>query len=114
MSKPVAQTIRLWLCENLGRRSLGAMTTADWAALMAAVQIVELWQYADEDPARELPNAFGAVVRCMQPSTAEFAFHAIAHVADWHTREEFWNLAGLPAIARRMVCAFEPGGPGRS
>jgi hypothetical protein len=113
MSKPASQTIRHWLCENVGRRALGAMTTADWHALMAAVQIVELWQFADEDPARELPNAFAACVRCMQASTQEFAFHAIAHVADWHTREEFWNLAGLPAITRRMVCAFEPGGPGR-
>lgn len=109
MGKPVSQTIRHWLCENVGRRSLGALTSADWAALMAAVQIVELWQYADEDPGRDLPNAFGAVVRCMQLSAREFAYHAIAHVADWHTRDEFWNLAGLEPLTRRLVCAFEPG-----
>lgn len=80
---------------------------------MAAVQIVELWNFADEGPSRALPQAFASCVGCMQPSTREFAFHAIAHVADWHTRDQLWDLAGLEPLTRRMVCAHEPGGPGR-
>ncbi len=107
-SKPAASTVFPWLRANLGPRALGALTTADSKALEAAVQIVELWTYADESPARDLPNAFAACVRCMQPSTQEFAFHAIAHVCDWHTRQQLWDLAGLPPLGCIQRCKFEP------
>jgi hypothetical protein len=109
-SAPFAKTVFPWLRDNLGRSAMAALTSTDQRALEAAIQIVALWQFADEGPARDLPNAFGACVRCMQRSTQEFAFHAIAHVAEWNTRQQLWNLAGLPSIQIRMKCAFEPGG----
>jgi hypothetical protein len=109
-SQPFAKTVFPWLRDNLGRSAMAALTSTDQRALEAAIQIVALWQFADEGPSLDLPNAFGACVRCMQRSTQEFAYHGIAHVAEWHTREHFWNLAGLPPLGRRMVCAFEPGG----
>jgi hypothetical protein len=107
---PYAKSVFQWLRDNLGRRAMGALTSTDQRALEAAVQVVALWNHADEEPSRDLPNAFAACVRCMQASTQEFAFHAVAHVAEWHTRQQMWDLAGLPPLARRMMCAFEPGG----
>lgn len=109
-SVPYAKSVFQWLRDNLGRRAMGALTSTDQRALEAAVQIVALWNYADEAPSRELPAAFKSCVLCMQSSTREFAYHAVAHVADWHTRDQLWSLAGLPDLQCRMVCAFGPGG----
>lgn len=106
--QPHAVTIFPWLRANLGKHALAPLTSTDSRALKAAVQIVELWNFADAEPSRDLPNAFAACVRCMQESTREFAYHAIAHMANWSTREELWNLSGLPPITPRMRCENEP------
>jgi hypothetical protein len=104
--QPPAQTVMAWLKANLGSRALAPLTGSDTRALRAAVQIIEQYSY-DRCPA--LVEAFGMVVCRMQPSTAELAYHSIAHVMDWSDRSEIWVKAGLPEFAPRL-CAFEPGG----
>lgn len=104
-SQPVCKSLRPWLKANLGKYCLAPLTSTDSRALDAAVHIVELWNFSDN---ADLPGAFGAVVRSMQDNTKELAFHAIAHVCDWHTRQQLWNLAGLPALGRRHMCVHEP------
>lgn len=106
--KPHAQTVFSWLAANLGKRALAPLTGSDTRALMAAVQIAAQYAY-DRDPS--IIMAFGLIVRRMQPSTRELAYHAIAHPRDWSNREEMWIEAGLPSFVPR-ICAFEPGGSG--
>ena len=100
--KPVAATVLPWLKANLG--SLAELTGTDHKALQAAVHIVELCCYAPSDP---LYQAFGACVREMQPKCQRFAYHAIAHVADWGNRARWWKAAGLP-IGDFGRCKHEP------
>jgi hypothetical protein len=57
-----------------------------------------------------LLQAFASIVGCMQRCTRELAYHAIAHVRDWHNRSDMWAAAGLPPIEHVRVCAFEPRG----
>jgi hypothetical protein len=102
--KPVAVTLFPWLRENLGKSCLAALTSTDRRALEAAVQIIALLGY-DRNPG--LVMAFGACVLEMQPSTREFAFHAIAHVLDWNDRGRIWSLAGLPECNPGR-CQHEP------
>ena len=106
-SKPVSETIRPWLKTNLGAHCLGALTGTDAKALAAAVQIIELYAYC-EAPA--VIEAFGLIVRQMQPSTQHLAYHAIAHILDWPDRSRIWVAAGLPEFAPTR-CAFEPPSP---
>lgn len=103
--KPSAVTIVPWLKANLGRHALGGLTGTDHKALLAAVQIIELYSY-DRDPS--LLASFGAVVRRMQPSQFFLAFHSIAHVMDWSYRLAIWHEAGLPTDIRVPRCQFEP------
>ena len=78
-TNPPAQTVFAWLRANLGPKALAALTSTDAAALQASVQIVPLWSpYASPD----IAAAWGACVRQMQPHTRQFAFHAVAHIAD--------------------------------
>ena len=101
--KPACETIRPWLKANLGKHCTGALTGTDNRALDAAVQIINLYSY---DPGPEVVEAFGLVVRRMQPSTQYLAYHAIAHVTDWSFRHELWVAAGLPEFAVGR-CAYE-------
>ena len=103
-NKPKCETVLPWLKANLGQRCLVALTNTDALALASAVQIVELYAYTQE-PA--LAKAFGIVVRQMQDSTMELAYHAIAHSLDWHDRSRLWFAAGLDPIMVRK-CAAEP------
>jgi hypothetical protein len=105
-SKPPCETVLPWLKANLGPHCLAPLTGTDAKALAAAVQIIHLWNHCGEHC---LIVAFEQVVICMQPKTRELAYHAIAHVADWHTRAEVWRQTALGAIEAH-VCAFEPGG----
>jgi hypothetical protein len=94
-----------WLRLNLGRRALGALTGTDSKALAAAVHLIRLYAYNGHQPVLE---AFRLVVLEMQPSTRQFAFHAIAYVADWDTRFTWWALAGLPPYERIWVLDASP------
>jgi hypothetical protein len=109
-TKPVAQTVMPWLRANLGDRCLAPLTGTDARALMAAVQIIELYSYHDRP---EIIQAFGLVVGAMQPHCQEFAYHSIAHVMNWEDRSRIWVAAGLPEFAPRK-CSFEPGGKERT
>ena len=102
--KPPSQTIGAWLRANLGKHALAGCTGTDHKALLAAVQIIDLYSY-DRDPA--LLDAFKRVVQRMQPSQYHLALHAVAHVMDWSDRVTIWRGAGLPDIRVRR-CAFEP------
>lgn len=106
-NKPVCETGLKWLKDNLGPRCLAGLTGQDIKALTAAIHIVELWTYTDNSAAAE--QAFGLCVRSMQESQWQFAYHVIAHVAEWSSRAELWSAAGLPPISVSL-CAWEPGG----
>lgn len=103
--KPPCVTLPAWLEANLGPRCLAPLTGTDAKALSAAVQIVELYSYC---ATAEVAKAFGLVVSEMQPSTREFAFHAVAHDMDWDHRYQLWTEAGLMPMARSRFCKFEP------
>jgi hypothetical protein len=97
-----------WLVLNLGRRALAPLTGTDSRALAAAAHILML--YATSSQERLVLEAFRAVVLTMQPSTREFAYHAIACYGEWHWRDEVWLRAGLPPLDRVQICAGEPAG----
>jgi hypothetical protein len=101
---PPCKSVRPWLEANLGKGCLAPFTGTDAKALAAAVHIIELYAY---HPALSLIDAFGKVVRCMQPHCQEMAYHAIAHVMDWSNRSEIWVKAGLPEFSPRK-CVHEP------
>ena len=108
MRKPPAQTIFRWLRDNEMR--LGGLTDHDASALLAAVQVAELWIRGDAENREKSAAAFGEVVGQMQPQMRYLAFHAIAHVGDWCHRWELWMAAGLLAQDLQNVpeCAFGP------
>lgn len=102
-AKPKCSTLLPWLKANLGKHCLGPLTGTDAKALAAAVQTIELYAYHSEP---EILGAFARIVRCMQPSTWELAYHAIAHVMDWTDRSRIWIAAGLPTFTPRK-CEYE-------
>lgn len=102
--KPVCQSLFAWLKENLGPRCLAPLTPADSKALSAAVHLVALYASTGEE---EVLVAFAIVVRQMQPTTLHLAYHAIAHVMDWHDRARIWNAASCPPCNPGR-CKFEP------
>jgi hypothetical protein len=91
-----------WLKAHFGSRALASLKRKDRHALMAAVHILALDEEAIAPTPWALQAAFNTCVSCMRPSTRELAYHAIAHVTDWHLREPIWNLAGLPKIKPRL------------
>jgi hypothetical protein len=101
--KPACQRIFQWLRANLDKRSLGALTHTDTYALMAAVQIIELYAYAREP---EVLLAFKHCVERMQPQCQEFAYHGIAMVMNWEDRAQIWHHCQLPFFTP-MKCKFE-------
>lgn len=109
--KPCCQELLAWLKANLGPKCLAPLTGTDAKALAAAVHILELWSYS-ESP--DLLQAFAIVVRAMQRSTQELAYHAIAKCSEWHHREPLWRAAELDPIPNPRICAYEPGGSARS
>lgn len=111
--KPVCQTVLPWLKENLGKGCLAPLTGQDSKALAAAVQIVAFYSYCDSCAEQAVAEAFGRIVGCMQPQTQELAYHAVAHVMEWSTRDELWLRAGLPFLKSVRVCDYEPGGSKR-
>ncbi len=104
---PPCKTVLPWLKANLGKGCLAPLTTVDRLALAAAVEIVQLYAVTQHP---EIVKAFGLIVRQMQKSTQELAYHAIAHCLDWHNRPRFWAAAGLEPIPVRM-CKYEPDCP---
>lgn len=109
MNKALIHThdVGRWLDANLGRGCLAPLTGTDARALLAAVQVVELWT---DSHSREVAEAFGLIVRQMQPHTRRLAFHAIAKVSDWGHRQQLWDSAGLPQDVTHTYgcCKFEP------
>lgn len=93
-----------WLGFNLG--TTAPLTGTGHRALKAAVAILELYAYDSDESL--LQDAFGAVCRRMQPTTVEYAYHAIAAVLDWNDRAKIWQKAGLTPIAKPMLCKAEP------
>jgi len=105
MKKPVSQTLFPWLKANLGKNCLAPLTGTDYSALAAAVHTIDL--YAEtRDPS--VLEAFAIIVLCMQSSTQELAYHAIAHVMDWSDRSQIWTTAGLSTPIHLRQCLFEP------
>lgn len=95
-----------WLKANLGPRCLAPLTGTDARALIAAVQIVELWS---EGRSASAAQSFRLVVLEMQQHTRGLAYHAIAHVMDWSHRQELWIAAGLPEVTHTFGrCVNEP------
>jgi len=101
--KPPCETLPTWLKDNLGKHCLAPLTGTDAKALAAAVQLIELYSYERRPSVLE---AFALTVLCMQSTTQELAYHAIAHVMDWSDRAPIWLQAGLPKFNPRR-CAFE-------
>lgn len=107
MNKPASVTITRWLKANLGPRSLAGCTSHDTAALLAAVQVAELWLRGDHNNRKLAAQAFACCVRQMQEGLWHLPYHATAHMGDWSHRSQLWQAAGLPVI-RVPVCRFGP------
>lgn len=104
--KPLCQSVRTWLRENLGKHCLGPCTSVDYRALDAAIHIVEMEAYQRGN--KDLCAAFGHVVRQMQPGCQRLAYHAIAHVQEWSDRDRLWAAAWLPMPENFGRCEHEP------
>ena len=96
-----------WLKANLGKRVTAPLTSTDAYALVTSVNLSNLIGYRSAPP--ELFQAYGAIVKQMQPSTRHLAFHAIAIELDWSHREMIWDAADLGEFPT-TVCAFSPEG----
>lgn len=104
--KPSSVTIVPWLRANLGKDCLAGQTGTDQKALLAAIQILELYSYERDAGVLE---AFQRVVMVMQSKQRFLVFHAIAHVMDWSDRKPIWFKAGLNPLINVPFCQFEPG-----
>lgn len=93
-----------FLKANLPVGALGALTGTDSKALAAAVHILRLYAYTED---LRVLGAFRVIVEQMQPSTREFAYHAIAYVSEWHYRARWWQLAGLALLPHVSICDGE-------
>jgi hypothetical protein len=103
-----SQRILKWLRDN--GIPLGALTSHDTAALLAAAEIANLWVRSDYGTRKKSAEAFALVVNQMQDTTMFMAYHAIAMVGDWGHRPELWVAARLPAdcLLRAPTCKFGP------
>lgn len=106
--KPVCQTVRTFLKANLGRHCLGCLTGQSSRALDAAVHCIALYNSCSEAAEPKALAAFRAIVETMNGSERELAYHAIAHVMDWHNRADVWVMAGLALPTSVRVCEHEP------
>jgi hypothetical protein len=106
MRNPPSPAIIRWLRDN--GMSLGVLTHHDTTALLAATQIAALWMHGGDREA--IATAFRNVVLEMQPHARYLAYHAIAHVGDWHNRPQLWHAAQLPQedLLGRPECKFGP------
>lgn len=95
------ETVIDWLRMNLGASAMGALTGTDIRCLKAATAIIEAYAYTYDT---DLLEAFDTVVLKMQPSTREFAYHAIAYAMDWDDRKRVWSRTGLDPIAMPTLC----------
>jgi hypothetical protein len=109
-AKHLCQELRPWLKANLGKQCLAPLTTQDDLALDAAICLLKLFNYCDSRHANEVLKAFAAAVMTMLPHNRRLAYHAIAHVMDWHNRDQIWSRCGLPEVENPGVCQHEPGG----
>lgn len=94
-----------WLSNNLGKRSLGVLTSHDVDALLAATSLAPLISWEGAKP--DLFKAYAAIVNEMQPAARHLAFHAIAFQLDWGHRAMIWHIAGLGHIPE-TTCEAEP------
>jgi hypothetical protein len=111
-----AQLITKWLANNLANKRWAAPCTGqDYAALLASVQVANLWAYSDGQAQRHVIAAWGEIVRTMQPACQYLAFHAVAQALDWDFRWKFWHLAGLDPEAPKTFpgCLYGPEGQER-
>jgi hypothetical protein len=116
MSKNYVSSIRPWLKNNLGAKCLAVLTGQDSAALDTAVCAAVLWARSDMNARENAAAAFRGAVLCMQPTVRHFAYHSVAHIADWGHRSELWTDAGLwpsekEVIFPGCVCGREAGRP---
>lgn len=104
--KPPCESLRSWLRENLGPNCLGPLVGNDYRALAAAVHVLELIAH---DPHPSVIDAFGSIVRRMEPPAQRIAYHAIAFVLDWPDRGRIWQEAYLTTPAHGFGrCRHEP------
>ena len=103
-----AKELRKWLKANLGPRCLAPLTSQDALALDTAIAAIQLYNYCDAHCEGLALQAFRNAVHCMQKSTQELAFHAIAYSMDWPDRARIWHLVGLTPIANLRRCTEEP------
>lgn len=96
-----------WLKANLGKTATAPLTSTDVFALVTSVSLSNLISYRSAPP--ELFEAYGSIVKQMQPHTRHLAFHAIAMELDWSHREMIWDAAGLGEFPT-SVCSFSPEG----
>lgn len=109
MKKP--SEVWTWLRANCGNRCLGALSSHDSNALLAALALTPLVSWDGAKP--ELFAAFRVIVLEMQPQCRWLVYHAIAMELDWSHREMIWRNAGLPEGDKPAIKAsFEPGGQG--
>lgn len=98
--------ISKWLQENCGKGCTGALTSTDTYALVTSVSLCNLISYPEAP--KELFQAYGAIVRQMQPHTRWMAYHAIAMELDWSHRNMIWAAAELPEGDKPAhKCKFE-------
>lgn len=98
-----ASEIEQWLRDN--EQPLGCLCGADREALLAAVQILELYAMRREP---KLLHAFGLCVRQMHDASVWYLpYHAIAYVMDWRDRPRVWERAGLPPLKSPGRCRYE-------
>lgn len=96
-----------FLRANLGHDALAPLTGPDKQALAAAAHILALHAVCGWDEERLALSAFRDVVLCMQPSSREFAYQAIACFSEWDQRDDLWLDAGLPWIDNPRRCKGE-------
>ncbi len=104
---PLCKSVLPWLRDNLGKGALGCLTGQSGRALAAAVQIVGLYSYCDQEAEAHVLSAFRSVVMCMPPDQRELAYHAIAYVLNWSDREKIWARAQIPPLDHVRRCVFE-------
>lgn len=94
-----------WLQANLGKTCTAPLTSTDTYALVTSVSLSNLISYSSAP--RELFEAYGHIVRTMQPHTRGLAYHAIACELDWSHRDMIWAASGLLPEKPTTRCQFE-------